>query len=200
MPAHAHSLPILYLITSTNVGGAERALYELISRVDRSRFTVHVCSLKQPGAFADRISSAAASFISLGLPEAGGLRAALTFLPAGIRLLAVLRHIRPVILHAFLFRANILGRIVGRLAGVPIVISSVRVLEADTCYKHLIYRWTSPWVDRYIAVSEGIRHFFVSRVRIAPEKIVTIYNGIEPCQSAPPKRVQAPQNQGVRLG
>lgn len=199
MPAQVHSLPILYLITSTNVGGSERALYELISRIDRHRFAVHVCSLKRPGAFAGRISRAADGFYTLGLPEAGGIRAVLNFLPAGIRLLVLLRRLRPVIVHAFLFRANILGRIAGRLAGVPVIISSVRVLEADKYYKHLIDCWTSFLADRYIAVSEAIRQFTIERVRLAPEKVVTIYNGIEPLRAASVDPEKRPQNQAVRL-
>ncbi len=41
---------ILYIITSTNVGGTERALLELIKRIDRTRFDILVCSLKKEGA------------------------------------------------------------------------------------------------------------------------------------------------------
>jgi len=177
---------ILYLITSTNAGGTEKALFELISRIDRKRFAVYVCSLKQPGVFAKKIASAADGFFSLGLSEAGGLRAAANFLPALFKLLGILQNIKPHIIHSFLFRANIIARLAGRLAGVPIIISSIRVLEAGKRYKHLIDRLTAAMVDKYIAVSEAVRLFTLSQVHLPENKIVTIYNGID-CSGAPEK-------------
>lgn len=177
---------ILYLITSTNAGGTEKALFQLISRIDRKRFAVYVCSLKQPGLFAQKIAAASDGFFSLGLSEAGGMRAAVNFLPALFRLLSILRQIKPSIIHAFLFRANIMGRLAGRLAGVPIIISSIRVLEAGPWYKHLIDRLTAAMVDKYIAVSEAVRQFTLSQVHLPENKIITIYNGID-CTNVPEK-------------
>ena len=174
---------ILYLITSTNAGGSEKALFELIGRIDRSTCGVYVCSLKKPGAFARRIAGRADGFYTLDLPEAGGFPAVINFLPALISLFKLIKKLRPHIIHCFLFRANILGRLAGRLAGVPIIISSIRVLEAHKKYKHLIDRLTSSMVNKYIAVSEAVRRFTITHLRIAEGKIVTIYNGIE-CSTA----------------
>jgi len=169
---------ILYLITATNAGGTEKALWELVRRLDTSRFTAHVCSLKKPGIFAPRLASAVAGFHTLALPEAGGLRAAINFLPACVRLAGLVRRLRPAIIHSFLFRANICGRLAGRLLGVPIVISSLRVTEAGIL-PHLVDRMTAGMVDRYTAVSEAVRQEAISSAGIASEKIITIPNGIE---------------------
>ena len=181
---------ILYLITSTNVGGTERALLELINRIDRNKYNAYVCSVKKPGAFANKIAEAADGFYSLGLSEAGGIKAATTFLPALFRLILIIRRTRPFIIHSFLFRANILGRIAGRLTGVPAVISSIRVIEADKHYKHFIDRITSSMVSMYIAVSNAARKFTIKNVGVCPDKIVTVYNGIE-CRS---KQVKPPDS------
>jgi glycosyltransferase involved in cell wall biosynthesis len=175
---------ILYLITATNAGGTEKALWELVRRLDASRFTAHVCSLKKPGVFGPRLAEAAAGFSTLGLPEAGGLSAVLNFLPACVRLASLVRQLRPGIIHSFLFRANICGRLAGRLLGVPVVISSLRVTEAGIL-PHLVDRLTSGMVDRYTAVSEAVRQEAISRAGIAPEKIIMIPNGIE-CPELPP--------------
>jgi len=169
---------ILYLITSTNVGGAEKALFELIQRLDKTAFRVHVCSIKKPGGFAARIESVADGFYCLGLGESGGIMAALNFFPALIRLIRLVRRVRPVILHSFLFRANILGRIAGALGKVPVRISSIRVIEHNEPFKHIIERLTAPLVHKYIAVSEAVRRFTIATSHVSPEKIVTIYNGI----------------------
>ena len=184
---------ILYIITSTNAGGSERALTELLRRIDRSRYRPFVCSLKKPGAFAPDIAAAAEGFFSLGLSEAGGLRAIASFLPALVRLVILLKRIKPLIIHGYLFRANIIGRIAARIAGVPVVISSIRVIEPEKQFKHFIDRLTASLVHMYIAVSEAARRFTIERVRVAPDRIVTVRNGID-CSSersgrAPPLAV-----------
>jgi glycosyltransferase involved in cell wall biosynthesis len=178
---------ILYLITATNAGGTEKALWELVRRLDTSRFTAHVCSLKKPGIFGPRLASAAAGFHTLGLDEAGGLSAALNFLPACVALAGLVRRVRPRIIHSFLFRANICGRLAGRLMGVPIIISSLRVTEAGFL-PHLVDRMTAGMVDRYTAVSEAVRQEAMGRTGIAPEKIITIPNGIDCPELQPPAR------------
>lgn len=174
----AERIKILYLITSTNVGGTERSLHELIRRIDRNEYSIYVCSLKKPGVFAKRISDEADGFYSLGLPEAGGVRAVLNFVPALIRLISLTRRLRPQIIHSFLFRANILGRIAGRTERVPIIISSIRVIEYGKHYKHFIDRLTSSLVNKYMAVSEAARRFTIEQIKISPDRVVTVYNGI----------------------
>ena len=182
-------IPIFYLITSTNVGGTEKALYELITRIDRQRFSVCVCSVKRPGIFAPRLAEAADCFLSLGMPEEGGLRAALYLPHTFFSLVRRLRHQRPAIIHSFLFRANIMGRVAARLAGIPHVICSIRVLEQHAGWQHVIDRITTGMVDRYIAVSDAVCRFYVDHGVISSDRIITIPNGID-CATIPfsPKR------------
>ena len=174
----AEPTTILYLITSTNAGGTEKALWELVRRLDTGRFSAHVCSLKKPGLFGPRMAGAAAGFYSLDLSEAGGLGAALSFVPGCLRLVRLVRTLRPQILHCFLFRANMYGRLAGRLCGVPVVISSLRVTEAGAL-PHFIDGLTKSMVDFHTAVSEAVRQEAINRSGIAPEKIITIPNGID---------------------
>jgi glycosyltransferase involved in cell wall biosynthesis len=181
---------ILYLITATNAGGTEKALWELVRRLDTGRYSAHVCSLKKPGAFAPRLAAAADGFYDLGLSEAGGPAAALSFIPGFLRLLALARRLRPAIIHAFLFRANLYGRLAAPLAGAPAVISSLRVTEAAGL-AHFIDRLTGPMVDMYTAVSEAVRQEAIGRSGIAPEKIVTIPNGID-CSAFPEAAARPP--------
>jgi glycosyltransferase involved in cell wall biosynthesis len=174
---------ILYLITSTNVGGAEKALLQLIRNIDRRDFKLYVCSVKKPGTFAHTIALEADGFFSLNLAEQGGAAALIGFIPGVLRLIQLIRGISPAILHCFLFRANILGRIAGRMAGVPVIISSVRVLEAGSFFKNVLDRITSSLDDACIAVSEAARRYTIEHSGISPQKISTIYNGID-CQES----------------
>jgi len=170
---------ILYIITSTNVGGTERALLELIKRIDRTRFDILVCSLKKEGAFAEKIKQETDGFYCLELSESGGIKALLNFLPALISLFLLIRCTKPDIIHSFLFRANIIARLAGRMAGVKKIISSIRVIEADKPFKHFLDRITSSLVTVYTAVSEAARNFTIQQTGLSPDKIITIQNGID---------------------
>ena len=49
-------MKILYVITSTTLGGAEKALFEVVTRLDRKRFTpCAVISLKPEGVYAQKL-------------------------------------------------------------------------------------------------------------------------------------------------
>lgn len=170
---------ILYLITSTNVGGTERALFELIKRIDRSRFIIHVCSLKKPGGFADRIKHAADGFYSLNLSESGGITALFNFPLAFFSLMRLIRQIKPDIIHSFLFRANLLARLAGNATKVKNIICAVRVIEQGQPFKHLADRLTASQVKIYTAVSEAARAFTLKTLNLPPDKIITIQNGID---------------------
>jgi len=161
------------------VGGTERALLELIKRIDRTRFDILVCSLKKEGSFAEKIKEHTDGFYCLELSESGGIKASLNFLPALISLFFLIRCTKPDIIHSFLFRANIIGRLAGRLAGVKNIISSIRVIEADKPLKHFLDRITSSLVTVYTAVSGAARNFTIQQIGLSPDKIITIQNGID---------------------
>jgi glycosyltransferase involved in cell wall biosynthesis len=169
---------LLYVITSTNIGGAEKALYELVRRIDRTRFRVAICSLKRPGAYGARLAASADEFYDLGLNEAAGLRALVNFFPALLRLAQLMRRVRPDIVHCFLFRASMMGRLAACLCSRPAIIAAVRVNE-QSWLKYALERLTRSLVSRYTAVSEEVRRNMIARAHVTPDAIITIYNGIE---------------------
>jgi glycosyltransferase involved in cell wall biosynthesis len=190
---------ILYVVTSTNIGGTEKVLCQLVRSLDRRRYDPVVCCLKKPGGYAQRLASHAEGFYSLGLSEAGGVRALATFFPALVRLVRVTREVRPHIVHSFLFRANILARLAAAAAGVPVCISSIRVIEPAGRLKNLVDRMTASRVTAYTAVSEAVRTYIHEQIGVPFEKIVTIYNGIEKEKVADPETVSCqPETSGGR--
>ncbi len=177
---------LLYIITGTTIGGAEKALCELVARVDRTRYRIVVCSLKRPGVYAARLAAHADAVYHLGLSEAAGLRAVMNFIPALLRLIRIMRRERPRIVHCFLFRASMLGRLAACLCPKTAVIAGVRVQEQSTL-KYILERLTRRLVDCYTAVSEEVRLTMIQRARVDPKKILTVYNGIEcAAQHMPP--------------
>jgi len=177
-PAMDAPRTLLYVITGTGIGGAEKALCELVERRERSRFRVVVCSLKRSGAYASRLTAHADAFHDLGLDDGAGLRAALRFIPATLRLAGIMRHEKARIVHCFMFRASLMGRLAACLCPGASVIAAVRVKEQEG-WKYLLERVTRALVDRYTAVSEEVRRGMIERAHVDPGRIITIHNGID---------------------
>jgi glycosyltransferase involved in cell wall biosynthesis len=94
------------------------------------------------------------------------------------RLKRLLAAQRPRLVQTFLFHANIVGRVAARRAGVPCVVSGLRVAEPRRWHLWLD-RLTQRKVDRYVCVSQSVAEHARLRGRLPPEKLVVIPNGID---------------------
>lgn len=165
-------VPVTYLITELNTGGAERALERLVLRLDRRRFDPAVWCLFGPGLVFARLRGAGIPTRCVGMRHKADL-------PALFRLARALRRGRPWILHTFLFHANILGRLLGRLSGVPHVVSSERIMELEGPFRRWVNRWTGGLADRIVVVSEAVGRYAAETVGLDPGRITVIPNGVE---------------------
>ena len=164
---------VLYLITELNVGGAERSLARLLAGLDRARFVPTVaCLYGSDSPVADDIRA-------LGIPVHDLVMRHKWRWDAFWRLYRLLRRERPAILHTFLFHANIPGRVVGRLAGAPIVISGERTMGMESRWRYFLNRITQGLADRVVCVSQQVADFCVERVGIPRAKVVVIPNGVD---------------------
>jgi glycosyltransferase involved in cell wall biosynthesis len=97
-----------------------------------------------------------------------------------------LRAERPDVLQCHLVRANLYGRVSARLAGVPVVISTLRNVEDYFVGRDVtsrvargVERLTSGLVSRYVAVSDGVRRAAIARLGIRPDRVSTIRNAVD---------------------
>lgn len=171
---HAHApIPIAFCITELDPGGAERALAELVTRLEQSEWSPHVYCLAPRGVMADVFERAGVPVTCL---EANRFRQ----MPLTVwRLARLLRRQRPAILQTFLFHANFIGRLAARLAGVPHVVSGIRVAERGTRWHLPLDRWTNRLVDLNICVSRGVAEFMHHEAGLKPAKLVVIPNGVD---------------------
>ncbi|MEN6557266.1 MAG: glycosyltransferase [Thermoguttaceae bacterium] len=172
-------IPIALCITELDLGGAERCLTELAVRMDRRRFTPTVyCLGPQP---TDAQNSCLPRLEAAGVPTycLGG-HAPWQFPAIVRRLKRLLLSKKPQIAQTFLFHANVVGRIASRRAGVPIVVSGIRVAEHQAAWHLWLDRWTESWADRYVCVSQSVADFSSTRGGIPAEKLVVIPNGVDP--------------------
>src|SRR5262245_58613969 len=139
--ARMRSRKIFHLITDLDAGGAEAMLYRLLSCMDGRRFRHVVVSMTDAGVFGSGLAALGIRVYALGMRR--GVPA-----PAGVwRLWRVLRQERPDIMQTWLYHADLLGLVLGKLAGVPAVAWNIRCSDVDM--RH--YAWLSALVVRVLA-------------------------------------------------
>jgi len=160
---------VCLLITELLPAGAERIVYELATRLDRTRWDVLVCSLRSPagddGAVARELAAAGV--------RTEHVRLAHKLDPRGlVRLTRILRRFRPHLLHAHLFHANLAARLFGRLGRKTRVVSTVHIVERRPLRtRRLLERALAFRDDATVCVSDAVaRHareeLGVSRARL----------------------------------
>ncbi len=164
-------LRVLFVIDELDIGGTEQQILELVRRIDRSRFEPHVCCF--------RYGRKAKEIASFGVPvhhEPKRMKADPGLI---LRLASLMRRERFDIVQTYLWTANTWARLAARLAGVPIVVASERNVDIwEQRYKRTIGRWLAHSTDRIIANSEAVRRYLLDRGGLEPDKVVTIYNGV----------------------
>ena len=130
-------------ITELEVGGAERCLMELATRLDRAKFLPVVYSLGprptgEQAALVQRLEAAGVPVHFLN----GRTRLAAPIVLW--KLIRLLRSQNPQIVQSFLFHANLLGTLAAHLAGAPYMVTGIRVAERRRAW-HL--RWAN-WTGR----------------------------------------------------
>ena len=182
---------VFYLITELSTGGAQTALLHLLERLDRQRFSPVVATYYNAQAeIGERIRSLSVSVVDLGMPVKWRL-------DAFDRLYRSLRSEKPALTHTFLFHANVPGRILGRLAGVPAIISSERTMEMEGIARRRMNRWTARYADRIVCVSNQVAAFAEDQIGIPSEKVVVIPNGVDQASFIGlPEKIQAKRDLG----
>ncbi|MGE3315740.1 MAG: glycosyltransferase [Planctomycetaceae bacterium] len=172
MPTADERLRIAFVITDLDAGGAERALVQLATRLDRSRFEPHVYCLSGPGELVEVLRKDAIPVECLGAKRWWNVGAVWI-------LSRQLARLRPAIVQTSLFHANIAGRLAAKAAGVRPVICGIRVAERRSRVPLWIDRATDWMVDRHVCVSRGVEQFSIERGKLRPEKLVVIPNGVD---------------------
>jgi glycosyltransferase involved in cell wall biosynthesis len=188
------------LAGSSAYGGGERYLKLLFDRLDRTRYrAILICP--EPGPFVGRMKERGVETYLVHLAP--------LFNPIALwRLTRLLAQERVTILQTHGARANFYGRIAGRLAGVPVIISTVHNSLKDyevPSFTRWLYavalRVTLPFVHRIICVSDSNCRDLIDECPAAAAKTQTVYNGVDPSAfPSQPNRQKIRQEFGITEG
>ncbi|MBI2789617.1 MAG: glycosyltransferase [Elusimicrobia bacterium] len=166
---------ILFVSTSTTVGGAEKTLYTLATLLDPKRHqVVGVVSVKPEGPYAGKLKQQGLHVETLGLTG--------TPRPAdAARLAEVITRLRPDVVHAVMYQAIQLCRLAK--PKVPFafkLVSSPRVhYRTRSVWTLLLDRALKGRDDLLIAECDASRDYLVRSLGYAPAKVRTIRNGVD---------------------
>lgn len=165
---------ILYLIESSETGGAENIFSQLVNGIDKQRYTPHVALLYH-GPLYDRLVADGLSPVLIDT-RAGALDFRL--------LLGIFRLVRRLdiqLVHSHLFTTNVYASAVRFLTGVPVISTFHGVVDVspdDSCRK---VKWLviNRFSSSVVFVSEGLQREFVRAHLASSQKSRVIYNGVD---------------------
>ncbi len=166
---------ILFVSTSTTVGGAEKTLYTLATLLDPARHHVAgVVSVKPEGDYARKLKAQGVHTETLDITGTPRLADA-------ERLAEIITRLRPDIVHAVMFKAIQLCRLAKPKVPFPFqLVSSPRVhYRTRSTWTLLLDRVLKGRDDLLIAECDASRDYLVGRLGYKPAKVRTIRNGID---------------------
>lgn len=172
-------IDVVHLITGLGTGGAERMLTRLVTHSDSQAFRHHVVSMTDLGTFGQPLIDSGISVTPLDMPRG---RASLK---GFWRLVSLLRHIRPAVLNSWLYHADLLGLVAGRLTSVPAIAWNLRCADMDmTRYStlsarlpHLLARLSAQ--PQLVMVNSRAGQALHQRIGYHPRRWEMIPNGFE---------------------
>lgn len=165
-------IKVFHLITSLEVGGAQHGMLLGLPRFDRDQYEHIVCSIMDRMQMASQFRDTGIEVRSLGLNRK-------TDVGIALRLRALLTELRPDILHTYLLHGNVLGRLMGRLAGVPVIIGSERTIGQARRWGRLATRLTNPLTDAVEVNSEIGGKSIEQDLGVPSEKIEIVRSGLD---------------------
>ena len=169
---------ILYVIDNMQYGGGERAFGQLISLLSKDKYEIDV-ACKPGGVFEEKIISSGASLRPVDMGSRYSPKAIL-------QLFSIMKKRSIDIVHSQGGRADFFTRVAAKLAGVPIIVSTIAMpvegFDVNPLRKSVYAafdRFSERFVDKFIVVSKALEHALIEKHRINKEKVVLVPNGIE---------------------
>jgi glycosyltransferase involved in cell wall biosynthesis len=174
---------VLHVIDSMHGGGAESSILEIVPGLKRRGITTSIITLMaDDGGLENRLKQVGVTPIRLRNKKPSPFS-------TSSELRALIRSLRPDLVHTSLMYSNLLGRISSRLAHVPVVTT---LANLDYGPEHRAHSQVGPWAvraahgaelltvplaTRFHAISHEVANVMGRRLRIPSSRIQVVYRG-----------------------
>jgi glycosyltransferase involved in cell wall biosynthesis len=162
---------VLHIIHSLTWGGAENQVVTLAPALNTDGYKIYICCLQTEGVQADTLREKGLQVTALNMR--------LRYWPSAVnKLYHLIQQIKPNIIHNHMYDASFWGTLVGKLAGVPVILTT----EPGLTLKKRPYLFDliiNHFNDKMVAVSEEIRQYHIEKRVISPDKCITIPNAVD---------------------
>ena len=185
MPA-LNTVPlVVHLIYRFDFGGLETLVAECINRMPAQQYRHAVVCLTGYTEFSRKISRPDVEIIALDKPPGLGLA-------THFKLWKLLRRLKPAVLHSYNLAA-VEYACTAALAGVPVRVHAEHGRDAGDPHglnrKHnLLRRGVTPFIDRYVPVSDDLQRWLRQVVGVPDAKTLMIANGVDTERFRPSQR------------
>lgn len=185
---------ICFLITGLNVGGAEVQVVSIAKRLRSLGWKTDVVSmLSVDGKLLDELRSGGVAVSSLnmrrGVPDPR----------AFVRLISILRRVRPAILHSHMVHANLLARAVRLVLRKPILICTIHNVNDGGRCRQLAYRATDAIPELTTACSRAAAVRFMQIRSVSPDKMLVLPNGIDVVRFQPNENIRLSMRNSLNI-
>lgn len=163
---------VLHLITSLELGGAQSGLLLGLPRFENDEYEHILCSITDRMNMAEEFENAGVKTMSLQLQNK-------TDFMVVWRLRKLLKEVKPDVLHTYLLHGNLLGRVVGSLTGVPVIISSERTIGQARRWGRILTRLTNPLAQAVEVNSSAGKLSVIKELGVPESKVRIIRSGFD---------------------
>ena len=162
---------ILLITTVSNIGGTESMLLKFLSNFDRGEFNIIAASLFGENQFGKKVTKLDVQFVDFEFKR---------FWAFPFKLKKIIKQHNIDLVQTFGLTAEVAVHPLSKFFGVKKIIASIRSAYTDRkWYHHLLSRLANRNVDLWISNSIAGKNTTVKNLKINPQKIKVIWNGLD---------------------
>ena len=171
MPNEKTKIKIAYVLPSLDRGGAEKFITDLILNLERDIFDPALLLFVRGGEWSEELKAKNIPVIILTKKHKFDLA---NFW----QIYAALKKMRPQIVHTQQ-GGDIYGRLAAKLLRIPVIVSTEQNVNQDEPRPvTILKKITARYATKIFTISEAVKKDTIERYAIKPDKLTTIYNGI----------------------
>jgi len=172
-------IKLLYFITGLGIGGAEMAMVRILNNLRKSKYEINILSITSSNDIEDKINKNYINVIKLNIDSKKNI----------IRLVKdlvkIFRDFKPDVLVCSLYHATILGRIIGKLTKVPVIINWEHNENFGNVFRKMINYLTAGFSNHILADSHLVYNAAKKQFKKINKISVVQIGGLDLCLFSP---------------